>query len=83
MQIFFSTPDHKKIRKKLQTLQNKAPRCALHKDKYTSSDEIHKEAKLSKLKDRRHIHVLLHMFQFAQMPDFRLWKAYQSSGVRT
>ena len=72
-----------KIRKKLQVLQNKALRCALAKDKYTKSDDLHKEGKILKLKNRRHIHILLHMFQLAQMPDFKLWKAHQPTGVRT
>ena len=72
-----------KIRKKLQTLQNKALRSALQKNKYTGSADLHREDKILKLKDRRHIHVLLHMFQLAQMPDFKLWKAHQPTGVKT
>ena len=71
------------IRKKLQTLQNKALRCALNKDRYYCTVDLHREAKLLKLKDRRHMHMLLHMYQLAQMPDFKLWKSYQSTGVRT
>ena len=71
------------IRKKLQILQNKALRCALRKEKLTKSIELHKEAKLLKLKDRRHIHILLHMFQLSQLPNFHLWKTHQSTGVRT
>ena len=71
------------IRKKLQTLQNKALRCALHKDKYVRTNELHDEAKLLKLKDRRHMHMLLHIYQLTQMPDFRMWKAHQPTGVRT
>ena len=72
-----------KIRKKLQTLQNKALRCALYRDKYTKSEDLHKDAKILKLKDRRHVHVLLHMFQLSQMSDFKLWRTYQPTGVRT
>ena len=72
-----------RIRKKLQTLQNKALRSALCKSKYTRSLELHNEANILKLKDRRHVHVLLHMFQLAQMPDFKLWKAHKPVGVRT
>ena len=72
-----------KIRKKLQTLQNEALWCALHKDKYYKSAELHREAKLLKLTDRRHVHMLLHMYQLAQMPDFKMWKAHQPTGVRT
>ena len=72
-----------KIRKKLQTLQNRALRCALGKDKYYSSDDLHTEARLLKLIDRRHMHMLLHMYQLAQMPDFKLWKSHQPTGTRT
>ena len=72
-----------KVRKKLQTLQNKALKCALQKDKYYNSIDLHTEAKLLKLKNRRHIHILLHMFQLAQMPGFKLWKTHQPVGVRT
>ena len=32
-------------RKKLQTLQNKGLRCALRKDRFTSSSELHRDAK--------------------------------------
>ena len=71
------------IRKKLQTLQNKALRCALSKNKYTKSDDLHREGKILKLKDRRHVHVLLHMFQLAQMPNFKLWKTHQTTEVKT
>ena len=71
------------IRKKLQTLQNKALRCALSKNKYYSSEDLHIQAKLLKLKDRRHMHILLHMYQLAQMPDFKLWKSHQTTGIKT
>ena len=71
------------IRKKIQILQNKALRCALNKDKRYDSDALHTEAKLLKLKDRRHIHILLHMYQLAQMPDFKLWKSHQTTGTKT
>ena len=73
----------KKIRKKLQTLQNKALKCALSKEKLYNTKCLHEEAKILKLKHRRHIHVLLHMFQLAQMPGFKLWKIHQGTGVRT
>ena len=73
----------KETRKKLQVLQNKALRCALSKEKLFPTDELHVEAKLLKLKDRRHMHVLLHMYQLAQMPNFKLWKTHQPNGVRT
>ena len=71
------------VRKKLQTLQNKALRCALHKNKYVRTAELHDEAKLLKLKDRRHMHILLHMFQLSQMPDFKLWKVHQPTAIKT
>ena len=29
------------------------------------------------------MHVLLHMYQLAQMPNFKLWKVHQPNGVRT
>ena len=36
-----------------------------------------------KLKEKRHIHLLLHMFQLSQMPNFKLWKTHKTTGVRT
>ena len=42
-------------RKKWETIQNKALRCALNKDKYYNMNELHKEAKLQKLNNRRKI----------------------------
>ena len=71
------------VRKKLQTLQNKALRCALKKEKLTKSNELHREAKILKLNNRIHLHVLLHMFQLSQFPNFKLWKTNQPTGVRT
>ena len=44
---------------------------------------LHEEAKILKLKERRHIHVLLHMFQLSQMPNFKIWKTHKTTGVRT
>ena len=64
-----------KIRKKLLILQNKALKCALLKYKLCNMDELHEEANLLKLKDRRHMHVLLHLYELAQMPNFKLWKS--------
>ena len=80
--IFLHSATHK-IRKKLQTLQNKALRCAVSKDRITKSDLLHTEANILKLKDRRHVHMLLHMFQLSPMPNFKLWKTYKATGVRT
>ena len=80
--IFLHSATHK-IRKKLQTLQNKALRCALRKEKLTKSAILHNEANILKLKERRHVHILLHMFQLSQLPNFKLWKTHKSTGVRT
>ena len=80
--IFLHSATHT-IRKKLQTLQNRALRCALGKEKLAGSDLLHTEAKILKLKERRHVHILLHMFQLSQMPNFKLWKTHNTTGVRT
>ena len=73
----------KLIKKRLQTLQNKALRCALEVDKATSSSVIHREAKLSKLKTRRKQHLLLHMYQVSHTSNFQLWKAQAAYSVHT
>ena len=65
----------KECRKNLQTLQNKALKCALGKDRMFGTIELHKEAKLNKLITRRKIHLLLHMYQNSKLPSFRGWKA--------
>ena len=39
---------------------------------YTWSDELHNEARLLKLNDRRYAHVLLYMFQLAQISRFQI-----------
>ena len=54
-------------RKKLQTLQNKGLRCALIRDRDTSSDELHEDAKLLKLKYRRELHLLNFMFDMSEV----------------
>ena len=61
-------------RKKLQTLQNKALRCALNKDRRYSTKDLHAEAKLSKLKLRRKLHLLLHMHKCSHQPNYKNWK---------
>ena len=71
------------IKRKLQTLQNKALRCALNRDMLASSTEIHEEAKLRKLKDRRREHMLLHMFQISHTKHFDQWKQQSINGIRT
>ena len=53
-------------RKKLQVLQNKGLRCALNKGIDTSTDELHDEAKLHKLKFRREQHLLNFMYDWAK-----------------
>ena len=54
------------LRKKLQTLQNRALKCALGKDKFYRTNRQHKEARLDKLKVRRHRHILIHMYQISK-----------------
>ena len=54
-------------RRRLQTLQNKGLRCALNKGLESSSEAIHAEAKLLKLKYRREQHLLNFMFDKAQV----------------
>ena len=70
-------------RKKLQTLQNKALRCALQKDKYYDTKALHNEAKLQKLKLRRKTHLLLHMYQISQLPNFKGWKSKPKINTRS
>ena len=53
-------------RKRLQTLQNRALKCALNLEPTTSTSETHKLAKLDKLNLRRSEHLLIHMFKLAQ-----------------
>ena len=55
-------------RKKLQTLQNKCLRCALNKGMETSSDALHDEAKMLKLKYRREQHTLNFMYDSSLDP---------------
>ena len=51
------------IKSKLQTLQNRALKCALSKENKYSTTLIHFEAKLDKLAIRRKHHILLYMFR--------------------
>ena len=55
-------------RKRLQILQNKGLRCALNRDVETSTEDLHVEAKLLKLKYRREQHLLNYMYDRAQDP---------------
>ena len=72
----------KEYRKKLQTLQNGALRCALNRDARSDTTELHKTANLQKLKQRRKTHLLQHMYQISKFQNFRGWKK-RSSGVLT
>ena len=54
-----------KNRKRLQVLQNKGLRCALGLPIETSTDELHAEANLLKLKYRREIHLFNYMYDVA------------------
>ena len=53
-------------RKRLQILQNKGLRCALNKDRTTSREELHTEADLLRLKQRRDIHMLSYMYDVSR-----------------
>ena len=57
-----------KNRKKLQVLQNRGLRCALNKGIESSSDELHSEAKLLKLKFRCKQHFFFFFFFFFPEP---------------
>ena len=52
--------------KKLQVLQNKGLRCALKKDKDASTDEMHDDVNLLKLRYRREQHMLYFMLDMSQ-----------------
>ena len=49
-------------KRKLQVLQNKGLHCALDRDKETHIEDLHEEAKLWRLCDRRELHVYNLMF---------------------
>ena len=68
-------------RKKLQVLQNKCLRCALNKGIETSSEELHEEASLLKLKYRREEHILNFMYDWSL--DVKKLKAKRVEGVNT
>ena len=71
----------KENRIKLQRLQNRALKCALDKQRDYNIRELHREAKLDKLRLRRKIHILQHMYKLSCMPDFPGWK--RATGIRT
>ena len=70
-------------RKRLQTLQNKGLRCALNKGIETSSEELHLEAGLLKLKFRREQHVLNYMFDISRVPGMQKKKSAHAMRTRS
>ena len=56
----------------------------LVKDKLYNTEDLQREANILRLKERRHVHVLLctHV-SISPYVQFKLWKKYQSTGVRT
>ena len=62
------------LRKKMQTLQNRALKCALSKDKRYSTQLLHTEARIKILKTRRKQHTFQHLFQISKHKDFQGWK---------
>ena len=71
------------LKKKLQTLLNKALKCALGLDPLTSTEVTHKLAKLDKLTHRRKQHVLRLMFSQKDNPFLWKRKAKRTVGVVT
>ena len=68
-------------KKKLQVLQNKGLRCALNRDQFASTDELHEDVDLLKLKFRREQHLLNHMYDMSK-GESNL-KSARKAGVRT
>ena len=68
-------------KKRLQILQNKGLRCALKADRDISTEELHTDSKLMRLKHRREIHLLNFMYNQAQIGS-NIKKAC-SVGVKT
>ena len=73
----------KENRKKLQTLQNKALKCALKKDNRYNTANLHAEANIERLKVRRDRHTLHHIFQISQSSNFKGWKGRASIVTRS
>ena len=71
------------LRKKLQTLQNKALKCALGLDPTTDTTEVHKLARLDKLKTRRDLQLTQIMFQQNENPSLWRKKKRRASGIMT
>ena len=73
----------KKSRKKVQVIQNKALRCALNHDPRSDTGELHREAKLKKLKHRRKkAHAAPHVPDFPNKV-FTDWKRKTSINMRS
>ena len=68
-------------KKRLQVLQNKGLRCALNKGIETSTDELHRDANLLRLKYRREQHLLNYMYDQAQIPS--MLKSKTKSAIQT
>ena len=70
-------------RRKLQTLQNKALKCALGLDPLTSTDEVHRLARMDKLHLRRKQHII--QLMFCQQSNPFLWdrRIRRRSGIST
>ena len=58
-----------KNRRRLQVLQNKGLRCALNRGSDTTTDELHADANLLKLKYRRELHTLNFMYGASSCPN--------------
>ena len=70
-------------RKRLQTLQNKALKCALGVDPLTSTEEVHSMAKLDRLHIRRQQHIMQLMYKQKDHPFLWARKTARRSGVAT
>ena len=68
-------------KKKIQTLQNKALKCARGKDKRYDTQLLHKEASIATLRDRRKLHLLQHMYQISTHKNFLGWRRRTSTIV--
>ena len=68
---------------KNSTLQNKVLKCAIGRDNRYSTNKLHSEAKLMKLKYRRKMHLLQHMFHVSHKPNFKGWKTRTCRATRS
>ena len=67
--------------KNLQVLQNKGLRCALNRDHFAGTDELHEDVDLLKLKFRLEQHLLNYMYDVSR--DESNLKSVRKTGVRT